>query len=156
MKTLKDLLTVAIQQEINAQKLYRHAMTLVEGDEAKNFLKELADAEVEHEKLLFNIRETGMFDLDVEITDPELLKVAEVSHTTDEENFSTDWSMEKILDLALKREYRAQQMYEGAAKMVDDEEVVTLFNNLAAEEGNHHKNIERKFDLLTGSMGPEI
>jgi rubrerythrin len=156
MKTLKDLMDVAIQQEVDSQKLYNHARKIVESKEGKDFLKELADAEVVHEKLLFNIRDTGMFDLDVEITDPELLEIAEKSHTTKEEDFSEDWTMEQILDLALKREFRAKTMFEGAAKMVKDEEVVNLFKNLADEEDNHHKNIERKYSLLTGTMGEEI
>lgn len=156
MKTLKDLMDVAIQQEIDSQKLYNHAMTIVGTKEAKDFLKELADAEVVHEKLLFNIKDTGMFDLDAEITDPKLLEIAEQSHTTRQEDFNENWTMEQILDLALKREYQAQTMFEAAAKMVKDKEVVELFNNLAEEEANHHKNIERKYSLLTGEMGEEI
>ena len=156
MKTLKDLMDVAIQQEIDSQKLYNHAMTIVGTKEAKDFLKELADAEVVHEKLLFNIKDTGMFDLDSEITDPKLLEIAEQSHTTHQEDFNENWTMEQILDLALKREYQAQMMFEAAAKMVKDKEVVELFNNLAEEEANHHKNIERKYSLLTGEMGEEI
>jgi rubrerythrin len=156
MKTLKDLLEVAIQQEISSQKLYNHAMSIVEAKEAKDFLKELAAAEIQHEKLLFNIKEAGMFDLDVEITDPELIKITKKSHTTNQEKFDTDWSMEKILDIALMREYRATKMFEGAAKMVDDQETVDLFTNLAEEERTHHRNIERMYKLLTGQMGEEI
>ena len=156
MRTLRDLLEVAIQQEISSQKLYNHAMSIVETKEAKDFLKELAAAEVQHEKLLFNIKETGMFDLDVDITDPELIKITKTSHTTNQEKFDTDWTMEKILDIALMREYRATKMFEGAAKMVDDQEIVALFNNLAEEERTHHKNIERMYKLLTGKMGEEI
>lgn len=156
MKTLKELLDVAIEQEVRSQELYRHAMTIVDGREAKDFLQELVNAEIEHEKLLFNIRETGMFDLDIEISDNKLLEITRLSHTTNQEKFDAGWTMEQILDLALKREYRAQKMFAGAAEMVDDEEMTALFNNLAAEEENHHKNIERKYGMLTGSLGREI
>lgn len=156
MKTLKDLLDVAIEQEVQSQELYRHAMTIVDGKEAKDFLQELVNAEIEHEKLLFNIKETGMFDLDIEISDNKLLEITRLSHTTNQEKLNTHWTMEQVLDLALKREYRAQRMFAGAAKMIDDEEVVTLFNNLALEEENHHRNIERKYGMLTGSLGKEI
>jgi len=156
MKTLKDLLEVAIQQEISSYKLYSHAMAIVDAKEAKDFLKELAAAEVQHERLLFNIKETGMFDLDVEIDDPELIKITETSHTTNQENFDTKWTMDKILDIALMREFRAQKMFEGAAKMVKDPETIELFKNLAEEEATHHRNIERMYNLLTGQMGKEI
>ena len=56
MKTLKNLLDVAIQQEINSQKLYRFGMTLVDDKESKQLLNRLVEEEVQHENMLYNIR----------------------------------------------------------------------------------------------------
>ncbi len=63
--------------------------------------------------------------------------------------------MDQILEVALKREFNAQKRYAAAAESVKDEELITLFRNLAEEEGNHHRKVERQYNLLKGLMGNE-
>lgn len=156
MNTLKELLDIAIEAEVNAQKLYRRGAQVAGDKETKQFLEQLVLEEVRHENMLFNIRETGMYDLDVEIPDPSLFEAARTSHGSEEVNFSEDWTVEQILEVALKREYTAQQRYESAAKVVKDQELVTLFENLAKEEGGHHRKVQRQYNLLQGKMGDEL
>ncbi|MGD9899448.1 MAG: ferritin family protein [Calditrichaceae bacterium] len=156
MKTLRDLLDVAIQQEINSQDLYRKGLKVIKDPESQKFLKELVKEEEEHEKMLYNIKETGLYDLDVVVKDDSIFKSGESSHDVQDEAFKEDWTMEEILNLALKREYRANQIFVAASKTARDTELITLLKNLAEEEINHHKNIEKKYKIQTGSFGPEI
>ncbi len=156
MKTLRDLLDVAIQQEINSQDLYRKGLKVIKDPESQKFLKELVKEEEEHEKMLYNIKETGLYDLDVVVKDDTIFQSGESSHDVQDEPFKEDWTIEEILNLALKREYRANQIFVAASKAAKDTELITLFKNLAEEEVNHHKNIEKKYKIQTGSFGPEI
>ncbi|HHJ52426.1 MAG TPA: hypothetical protein ENJ89_04460 [Caldithrix abyssi] len=156
MNTLKELLDIAIQAEIDAQKLYRRGAQIAEDKETQQFLEQLVMEEVRHENMLFNIRETGMYDLDVEIPNEEIFEMARTSHETGQVNFEPDWDVEKILEVALKREFNAQKRYAAAAESVKDDELITLFRNLAEEEGNHHRKVERQYNLLKGKMGKEL
>lgn len=156
MKTLRDLLDVAIQQEINSQDLYRKGLKIIKDSESQKFLKELVKEEEEHEKMLYNLKETGIYDLDVTVEDDSIFQSGESSHDVQDEIFKEDWTMEEILNLALKREYRAYQIFTAASKVAKDTELITLLKNLAEEEVHHHKNIEKKYKIQTGSFGPEI
>jgi len=156
MNTLKELLDIAIEAEVNAQKLYRRGAQVAGDRETKQFLEQLVLEEVRHENMLFNIRETGMYDLEVEIPDDSLFETARRSHGSEDVNFAEDWTVEQILEVALKREFNAQKRYEAAAKAVDDPELITLFENLAKEEGAHHRKVQRQYSLLRGKMGDEL
>lgn len=156
MKTLKNLLDVAIQQEINSQKLYRFGMTLVDDKESKQLLNRLVEEEVQHENILYNIKQTGIYDLDTPINDESIFDSTAVSHGDDSAEIDQNLTIEQVFEIALKREYRAQQVFATAAKSVDDKELVTLFTNLADEEEDHHRVVERHYNLLQGLMGKEI
>lgn len=155
MKTLKDFLNLAIDQEIKAQKLYRHGASVAKDPKSEQFLKRLEKEEIEHEKTLFNIRETEMFDLDTPIEDESVFAVAEVSHGT-EPDLEENLKIEQVWKIALGREYMAQQRYLKAAKSVKDKELITLLNNLAKDEEQHHKVVDRQFKMQTGSMQEEF
>lgn len=155
MKYLSDLLNVAIQQEIRSQELYRRGMEIVTDKETKVFLKELADEEVQHEKLLVNVVENGLYDLNVAVSDLSIFEPDEASHGPESLAFKPEWKMEEILELALKREFRANQLFQAMAATTVDQELKTLFNKLAEEEINHHRAVEKKYNLHKGLMGPE-
>ena len=155
MNTLKDFLDLAIQQEINAQKLYRHGASVAKDEQSKQFLNRLEKEEIEHEKALFNIRETEMFELSAPIDDESIFEAARTSHGADVE-MNDNLTIEQVWEVALKREYLAQQRYLRAAKAVKDEELVTLLNNLAKDEEQHHKVVDKQFKMHTGSIREEF
>ena len=156
MKTLNDLLEVGIAQELSSQELYRNGLTIVSDSETKSFLEELVKEEEEHEKVLLNIKETGIYNLDTVVEDESLWQKSSESHETKNQEFNENWTIEDVLTLALKREYRAQKIFETAAKASTDNELIELFTNLAQEEVNHHKNIEKKFKIKKGIMGDDM
>ena len=156
MSTLKDLLNVAIKQEQNSQKLYRKGMDIAKDEETKIFFKRLYDEEVQHEKMLFNIRETELYDLDIVIDDPELLEMAKSSHGNDDLYLPEDLSIQDVLEMAMKRENTARLRYEKAAKTAKEEEIKELLTNLAKEEENHRLHVEKYYKLHKGLFGEEI
>lgn len=155
MHTLKDFLNLAIDQEINAQKLYKHGAIVAKDDKSKQFLNRLEKEEIEHEKTLFNIRETGIFELDIPIEDESIFDVALNSHGARPE-LDENLTIEQVWEIALKREFMAQQRYLKAARAVKDKELVELLNNLARDEEQHHKVVDQQFKMHTGSMREEF
>ncbi|HGY55471.1 MAG TPA: hypothetical protein ENK44_07220 [Caldithrix abyssi] len=156
MKTLRDLLDIAIQQEIDSQKLYRYGMEIVSDEKAREFLKQLAEEEVRHENTLINIKETELYDLDVAVEDEAVFQNTLDSHGENVVELDKKLTVEDILEIALKREFAAGNVFAAAAKAARDEELITLFENLAKEEDIHHQRVEKEYRLLTGQMGEEL
>ncbi len=155
MNTLKDLLNVAIKQEQNSQKLYQKGLAVARDDETRKFFEKLVAEEVQHENMLFNIRETELYDLDVPIDDPQLLEMAQSSHGSDDLYLPDDLSIEDILEMAMKRENTARLRYEKAAALAREKEVRELLENLAREEENHRLRVEKYFKMHRGLFGEE-
>jgi len=156
MFTLRELLDYAIQQEIDSQVLYRRGAEKVTDDKTRQFLRKLEKEEVEHEKMLFNIRETGMYDLGSIFTDRRLIELAGHSHGSNTFEFNESWTIDNILNIALKREFAAKTVYEVAAESAQDQELKTLFSNLAETEAIHHRDVEKYYKMHTGVMGEEF
>ena len=156
MKTLRDLLDIAIQQEVDSQKLYRFGMEIVKDKKAQEFLKQLAEEEVRHENTLINIKETELYDLDVPVNDESVFPQIQESHGENQAELNENLTIEDILEIALKREFAAGKVFAAAAKAAKDRELITLFENLAKEEEIHHRRVEKEYRLLTGKMGEEL
>jgi len=156
MHTLKDLLDIAIQGEVNSQKLYQRGVEVAGSDEVRHFFSRLVKEETMHENMLFNIRETELYDLSVEVDNPELFEAALTSHGSNAIAFDEKWETEEILNVAMKREFTAMKRYKAAAESTKNEELITLFNNLSKEESNHHRVIEHQYNLLKGLAGKEL
>ena len=156
MSTLKDILDAAIQGEINAQKLYQRGVDIAQNDEIKKFFEQLVKEEMNHENILFNLKATEVYNLDVAVTDPDLLEDIRNSHGNTNAAFDESWNMTQVLETALKREYAAMNRYRKAAEASTDEELTSLFNNLSIEEASHHKRIEKQFNKVQGISEREM
>lgn len=156
MDTLKDLLEIAIVQEQNSQKLYQFGVDIAKDTEAQKFFRQLASEEQQHANMLHNILETGMYDLEAVIEDPEVLELVRSSHGSNELILPADLTIEQLLEMAMKREYTAKLRYEKAAGIAKDKEVRELLSNLAEEEENHRLRVEKYFKIHKGLFGKEI
>ncbi len=156
MKTLRDLMEIAIQQEVDSQKLYRFGLEVVKDKKAQEFLKQLAEEEVRHENTLINIKETGLYDMDAPVEDDSVFQSTMESHGENQAELDETLTIEDILEIALKREFAAGNVFAAAAKAAKEEELKTLFENLAKEEEIHHQRVEKEYRLLTGQMGEEL
>lgn len=156
MNTLRELLDVAIQGEINSQKLYQQGVNIAPNPEIKTFFEQLVKEESMHEDMLFNIKSTEMYDLDVPVNDPGLFDATKSSHGSTPIVFEADWTTEQIFEVALKREFMAMKRYKRAAESTSNEELISLFNGLSDEEANHHSTIQKRYKQIKGISEKEI
>ena len=156
MSTLKDLLNIAIVQEQNSQKLYRFGVDMAQDDETRKFFKQLADEEKRHEDMLYNIRETELYETDTPIDDPEILKLAQTSHGSNELNLPDDLTIAQLLEMAMQREQTAKLRYQKAAELTADPTLRELLENLSQEEETHRLRVEKYYKMHKGLFGEEI
>ena len=154
VKTVNDLLEIAIQHEISSQNFYRDALGKTSDKKVRHFLESLIEEEEGHERMLINIKAMDIYDGSVAI-DEDSLRLAGESHSIDIPELSSDPKLEEIYEIALKRETRAYNIFCQLTAAVTDDELKTLFSSLADEEMNHHKNIDQKYNAQTGQMGHE-
>lgn len=154
-KTLNDLLDIAIKHEISSQELYSNACEIVTDEKAKNFLAELIEEEKGHQTLLESIKEMDVFDGSILLDDSSLLESSGSTHKI-EDSFNSESKIKDILDIALKREYRAMAIFNKMASTTSNNELKSIFLKLAEEEEIHHKNISKKFSMQQGEMGYEM
>lgn len=142
--TLREIMDMAIRQEMDAYEFYLHAVDVVKDPAAKVLLKEFADIELKHKTQLEN------FDLD-KITDEHHT----VHHPQHDFNLSQylmdreitqDSTVQDVMIHAMKREESAYKFYDDMSKVVSSIEVKNLFGELAAEELDHKVRIETEYD----------
>jgi rubrerythrin len=154
IKTLGDLLEIAIQHEVSSQKFYQDSLEKTDDLKVQNFLKSLIEEEKGHERILLNIRQMEIYDDSVPV-DENLVNDALHSHDIEIPDLSMEPALEEIYEIALKRETKAYNIFKQMAVTVKNDELRDLFENLADEELNHHKNINNKYHAQTGQMGYE-
>ena len=154
VKTVNDLLEIAIQHEISSQKFYQDALGQTSDQKVRHFLESLIEEEKGHERMLINIKAMDIYDGSV-VVNEDALRIAGDSHSIDIPELSREPQLEEIYEIALKRETKAYNIFRQLTTAVDDEELKTLFSNLAEEEMSHHKNIDQKYNAQTGQMGRE-
>ncbi len=154
--TINDLLTTAINHEVSSQKLYAELQAVVGDPAAVAFLGELVEEEKHHEELLLNVRDLELYDGSIAVSDAIVAQEVEASHGTAPVAVTADSSIEDVLELALRREHRAQQLFLRLAATDVHPELKELFEKLAVEEMQHHHQIQKKFAMHTGTMGYEM
>ncbi len=155
MSTLNDLLNIAIVQEQNSQKLYQRGADIAQDEETRKFFKQLVNEEKRHEDLLYNIRETELYEIDTPIDDPEIIKLAQTSHGSNELNLPDDLPIARLLEIAMQREQTAKLRYKKAAELTANKTLRELLENLSQEEETHRLRVEKYFKMHKGLFGDE-
>jgi len=143
VKTLKEILDQAIQNEDEANRFYSQAAKTVNDPSGKVLLNEFAEIELKHKTLLEN------FDLNSVDEEHHTIKEAHDLHLSDyllDKEITPDSSIQDIMIHAMKREQKAYQFFKDMAKVVTSVEVRNLFEDLAAEELDHKGRIETEYD----------
>lgn len=143
IKTLKEILDQAIQNEDEANKFYSEAANIVNDPSAKVLLNEFAEIELKHKTVLQD------FDLSTVDEEHHTIKEAHDLHLSDyllDKEITPDSSIQDIMIHAMKREQKAYQFFKDMAKVVSSIEVKNLFEDLAAEELDHKGRIETEYD----------
>ena len=153
-RTLNDMLDVAIQDEINAQKFYRVLGNKTTNPKLKNFFDSLAMEEEGHERILRGVKEMELYDGSLPVDEESVMKI-EGAHTVKINASIEDITMEEAMEIALRREHKAAQIYGEMASSTKKEEIMKLFTSIAADERRHYNTIDRQYKMHTGQMGLE-
>jgi rubrerythrin len=153
-KTLNSLLDVVIQDEINAQKFYKILSDKTHNPRLKDFFNTLAAEEEGHERILKGVKEMALFDGSLEV-DEEAMEKIEGAHVIKDTDAIEDLTMERAMEIAMKRENKAARVYGEMAASSPQEEIMKLFTSIAADERRHFSTIEHHYRIHTGQMGRE-
>ena len=149
-KTKLDILLMeAMNAEVEAKKFYTEAAEKASSNAGRSLFRELADFEVGHYERLKKIIESRNKGLKIESPTPteEIPVKAEV-----EGEFEPNKDeIVKVLGIGIEAEKKAQAKYREIAKMFDDEEAKSLFNNMAEEERKHQTILENQFYSMSNN-----
>ncbi len=145
--TLDMVINRALNIEEQSYNLYTSAIDKVEAREAKAFLKELADWELEHKAKLLAIKENPEkmkeFSQDMpKVQDLKIVNYLEDVALTD----ISDYGYQKLLIYVGKREQETYEYYDDLAEKLGDSNVGMFFARLASEELIHKNKIEKEYD----------
>lgn len=140
-KTLEDIITFAIDSEIDAYNFYLAASQKMIKPAAKALFTELAEEEKSHQVILANLdlSELGpipTYDL------PDF----GISEGVDKPNLSIDMSFADAIALAMKNEEESILLYASLANLTDNPKQKKLFQNLSDMEKGHKARLEKIYN----------
>ena len=153
-KTLNDILDVAIQDEIQAQKFYQEMSNKTTNARLKEFFNSLVREEAGHERILKGVKEMELYDGNIPV-DEESIRKIEGAHKIPDEEPIEGMTIERAMEIAMKKENKASQVYGQMAESSPQAEIMKLFTSIASDEKRHFETIERHYKMHTGQMGWE-
>ena len=136
-----EILSLAIEKEIQAQQLYETAAYRMQDPAGKTLLAELAVEEAKHRKMLEALPPDQAEQFDSDETQDR--QIGEYLAPTP---LSPDASLQDVLIYAIKREGEARHFYETMAKSVDSADLQKLLRKLAAMETSHKARLEEFYE----------
>ncbi len=145
MGTANDVLKNALANEIKAAAFYNLASKRTPDDEARMLFIELTGLEQDHAKEFLDKAEgtelTDGFDAKAYIADLEK-DMEEAAKSAHNELFESG-DMMAILDFAINMEIHARDTYQVMSSMVENPAIKQYCDELALEEEEHRKMLER-------------
>ena len=140
LDTYKNIIDMAIANEIEAQEFYGDAAGKLNDPYLKEMFEHFAKEEKMHEKLLRKILKSDTISLHFsEAVDYK------ISETVDEPRLSTEMKPVDAIALAMKKEEQALNEYNMLAQNCPDPEQKKVFLDLAAMERGHKLKLEKAF-----------
>ncbi len=148
--SINDIIDYAIEKEIEAAEFYEEAAGTIEIVGAREVLKEYAEEERKHERILKDLRENK-----ARLDEYKFEKIQDIKRSDYlvEMTYRPDMSYEDLMRLAMKREEKANQLYLTLAKSTDIAEHAQFFTILAQEELKHKNSFEKLYDDHMAQMG---
>jgi len=147
-ENFQAVIDFAIEKEIEAASFYDEACKEESLSGVKNMLKEFADEERKHKKMLENISTQRISEYKF-----EHISNLKRSDFMVEMEYSPGMNYRDILRIGMKREEKARAMYQELEKHAHQEDVETLFRVLAQEEGKHKLRLETMYDDYMAETG---
>ena len=149
MKNYKEILKMAVGNEVEAYEFYRDAAAKMKDPAMKKTFMELADEESGHKVLLEGYLSNEMKDM--KFSDEKDYKVAETVEAP--QTLSTDMAFKDAIALAMKKEQEAMEMYQLFADASEEAKQKETFLELAKMEKGHKVRLE---DIYTDIAFTEV
>jgi rubrerythrin len=143
--TVHEALKLAIQAEKGSMDFYRRAASVTMNQRAKKIFDLLANEEVGHLKLFFDLYKGGEFgeDLKTFISSPPDRKNS--NYQTLEKAIDGDTHEQKALEIALKEERTCIEQYSILVQDIVDPLVRGIFMRVIKETQKHYDMIEEEY-----------
>lgn len=151
-ESLEEIFDFAIKTEQEAVKFYEDAAEEESMSGAKQMLKEMADEERKHERMLKEMKNKGVVG---GVTNYKFKWIPDIKRS----DFMVDVKYEKgmayneILLVAMKNEEKALKLYNDLLKQAEGEEAKKLFKIMCQEEAKHKLKFETLYDDYMAKMG---
>jgi rubrerythrin len=141
--TLKDALMFAVDKEKRANELYLLFRNKVKDQAAKTLLKDLADQELGHVKMIEDVIQGGAIEgIGAKAKGRDL----QVSDYMVEIELTADSTPQDIMVAAMQMEKKAFDFYNGLLAQYRGTELETLFTRLSREEMRHKEILEKEYE----------
>ncbi len=145
---LKEIIEYSEKIELESYEFYSKAKDVVEDDETKSLLSFLAEEETDHYNHLRSLINKG--DLTAKELDAKLLlKEETLSQFVHTDKIESDFSAKQILEIALKREKKTEELYAMFMTLTDiNVKVLKIFTDLRNQEKGHVEKISARLKKL--------
>jgi rubrerythrin len=144
--SVNEILDYAIGKEEGAAKFYSELAKRPLSEDVKKVFEGFAEAELEHKRLLEEVK-SGQAQLkDDSIHNPVITKIIK------EAKVKEDMTIEEALTIAIKREQVSYRLYIELAVEAMTYETLDIFVRLAQEEARHKLWIEKEYKKITESL----
>ena len=151
-ESLNDIIDYAIEREKEAAEFYETAFKEESVSGTKEMLKEFAEQEHKHQKLLETFKTQGLDD-SVKAYKLKWIKDIKRSNFAVEMEYRAGMAYHELLMLAMKREEKALALYNELLAKVDTPDGQKMFKMLCQEEAKHKLALETMYDDYMAEMG---
>ena len=141
-ENINDVLDFAIAREQGAVDFYTRLSGDVNNKEMRDIFVQFAKEEMGHKGLLMKIKREGKIEIPMQkIVD---LKIAD--YIVPEAKGNATLTYPEALQMAMRREKAAHELYKKLAITINDQTFRQLFESLAQEELKHKLRFETEYD----------
>ena len=137
-----DVLSLAVQKEIEAHELYANVAQRTDNPAAKALLRELAAEEANHRSLLEGLRPEQV----TAFKPPRALQDLKITEYLQATPLGPESGLQEVLIHAMKREEQARDFYQAMAGATQDDQLKRLLEKLATMETSHKARLEAFYD----------
>lgn len=138
---VKEIIKQAVQQEERAHKFYINSLKTVKDAAAREWIKELAEEELKHKKMLENLDVSKIKNFK-----PDKVQDLHITEYLVDKDIPEVKDSQDLLIVAMKKEQKSYNFYVGMAKSTSDADIKKLCKVLAQEELKHKHKLELYYD----------
>ncbi len=144
--TIEEILTEAIQGEVESYELYTNAVTMVKAEHIKDTLRQLAQEELGHKAMLENmLAHPASLRRGVKRLRSEPIQDYKVGDHLVVKPLTPDSTFQDVLIFASRKEQQSHELYRDLAEE-NEGEIRELFEAMARDELRHKDLVERWYE----------